>query len=242
MIRPAIAAAILIAAVLVAGCESTQSKSAKLEANGADLAKVDKIRIGAENQNIKLLDRQLLTDQYGSAVVLKVRNESGQGQVDIPIVLNVKGANGKSVYKNNIEGLEAGLLGIGLIGPSTDAYWVNDQVLATAKPASFEVKIGTAEGKYPAQVPEIEVSEPKLELDPTSGKFISGTVTNRSSIEQIDLLLSAVALKGDKIVAAGRGLIPKLKADGKPEPYRIYFIGDPTGANIEVFAPPTTFE
>lgn len=242
MIRPVAAVAILFAAILLAGCESTQSKSAKLEANGGELAKVEKVRIGAENQNIEVVDRQLLTDQYGSAVVLKVENKSGQGQVDIPIVLNVKGANGKSVYKNNIEGLEKGLLGIGIIGPSTTEYWVNDQVLATGKPASFEVKIGTSEGKYPVQVPELEVSEPKLELDPTSGKFISGTVTNRSSVEQVDLLLSAVALKGNKIVAAGRGLIPKLKADGKPEPYRIYFIGDPTGANIEVFAPPTTFE
>ncbi|MCB0857886.1 MAG: hypothetical protein KDB57_07185 [Solirubrobacterales bacterium] len=228
-------------ALVVSGCESTQSKSAKLEAEGGKLAKVEKIEIGASNKSIKVLDKYMFTDQYGTAIVLKVENESGQGQVDVPIVVNVKDAKGKSVYRNNIEGLEDGLLGIGLIGPGETGYWVNDQVLATGKPATFNYEIGAGEGKYPAKVPEIVVTPPKLQNDTVSGLFVSGEVTNKSEIEQVDLLLTAVATKGGKVVAAGRGVIPKLKTDGKAEPYRIYFIGDPTGAKIEVFAPPTTF-
>lgn len=242
MNRRIIAGALLLLAVTLAGCESTQSKSAKLEANGADLAKVEKVKIGAENKSIELVDQTLLTDQYGSAVVLELKNDSGQGQADIPIAIKVLNAKGRPVYQNNVEGLEAGLLGLGLIGPGETAYWVHDQVMATSKPVKVEATIGTADGKYPAQLPEIVVSAPTLENDPVSGKFVSGTVVNKSSVEQVDLLLSAVALKGGKVVAAGRGLIPKLKTDGKPESYRIYFIGDPTGAQIQVTAPPTKSE
>lgn len=240
-VRLPAAALLLLIAAFAAGCESTQSKSAKLEAGGAELAKVDRVDVGAANKSIELLDQKLLTDEYGSAVVLRVRNQSGQGQADVPVAISVKNAKGKPIYRNNVEGLEAGLLGIGLIGPGETAFWVHDQVLANGKPASVDALIGTAEGKYPAKVPQIEVSDPTLENDPVSGMFVSGTVTNKSAVEQVDLLLSAVAMKGDKVVAAGRGLIPKLKTDGKPESYRIYFIGDPTGARVEVTAPPTTF-
>ena len=44
-------------ALVVSGCGSTQSKSAKLEAEGGKLAKVEKIEIGASNKSIKVLDK-----------------------------------------------------------------------------------------------------------------------------------------------------------------------------------------
>lgn len=233
--------AVLLAIFVFTGCESTQSKSAKLEAEGAGLAKVEKVELGGTNQSVEVLDQTMITDQYGTAVILKVKNDSAQGQADVPVALNVKDAKGKSVYRNNVEGLEAGLLGIGLIAPGETRYWVNDQVLASGTPASVVAKVTTPEGKYPAKVPELTLSAPDLQNDPVSGMFVTGTVTNKSSVDQIDLLLTAVATKGGKVVAAGRGVIPKLKAGGKPEPYRIYFIGDPKGAEIDVQAPPTTF-
>ncbi len=123
-----------------------------------------------------------------------------------------------------------------------ETWWVNDQVLITQKAKSADVTIGKSEESFPRDIPEIEVSEPTLEVDPVSGINVTGEVVNKSQVEQIDLLIYAVATKGGKVVAAGRGLIPKLKTDGKPEFYNVYFIGDPRGADIEVFAPPSTFE
>ena len=55
-------------------------------------------------------------------------------------------------------------------------------------------------------------------------------------------MLYAIATKNGKVVAAGRGLIPKLKVGGKPETYHIFFIGKPTGADVTVIAPPVTLE
>jgi len=235
-------AGVLAAVAVVAGCQSTQDKSAALEAQGAEIAKVEKIKIGAANQAIEVTDQTLLTDQYGSAAVLRVKNSSPENQVAVPVALEVKDSKGKSIYKNNTEGLEKGLITIPLVEGNSETWWVNDQVLVSRKPKSADVTIGKSDVPSPGQIPEIQVSPPTVELDPVSGTNITGEVTNKSGIEQIDLLLYAVATEGGKVVAAGRGLIPKLKTGGKPEPYRIYFIGDPKNADIEVFALPSNFE
>ena len=69
----------------------------------------------------------------------------------------------------------------------------------------------------------------------------SGTVTNRSGVEQKDLVLYCVARRGGHIVAAGRGAIPRLKA-GKKLPFHIFFIGSPRAAKLSIEAPPTELE
>jgi hypothetical protein len=240
--RAAFLALSLLAPAILAGCESTQEKSAKLEAEGASLAKVEKIRIGAANQAIEVTDKTLLTDQYGTALVVRMKNASPETQADVPIAVNVKNAKGKSIYRNDTEGLEHGLIKIPMVMGQEETWWVNDQVLITEKAASADVTIGKSDAPAPRDIPEIGVSEPKLEIDPVSGINVTGEVVNKSQVEQIDLLVYAVATKGGKVVAAGRGLIPKLKTDGKPEFYNVYFIGDPRGADIEVFAPPSDFE
>ncbi len=234
-------AALVVVAGLT-GCQSTQSKSAELEANGAEIAKVGKIKIGSANQAVEVVNQTLLTDQYGSAVVLRLKNDSPKNQAGIPLALVVRNSKGKPIYKNDIQGLEKGLISIPLVEGNSETWWVNDQVLVTQKPKKAEVTIGEPDGNAPGKIPEIEVSPPSVELDPVSGTNVTGEATNKSDVEQIDLLLYAVATRGGKVVAAGRGLIPKLKADGKSEPYRIYFIGDPKNADIEVFAPPSNFE
>jgi hypothetical protein len=240
--RFAAVAFVSLVTVLAVGCESTQDKSAKLEAQGAGLAKVEQIKIGAANQALDVTGKTLLTDQYGTALVVGVKNSSPDHQVDVPIAVNVKNAKGRSIYKNNIEGLEHGLIKIPLVEAQDEVWWVNDQVLITDKAKSADVTIGKSDAAAPRDLPEIEISEPKLEIDPVSGINATGEITNRSDVEQIDLLVYAVATKGGKVVAAGRGLIPKLKTDGKPEFYNVYFIGDPRGADVEVFAPPSNFE
>jgi hypothetical protein len=234
-------AALVLTPMLLAGCESTQSKSAKLESQGAEIAKVEKIKIGARNQSIEITGQTLLTDQYGSALVLGLRNTSPKTQIDVPVGVVVRNGKGKAIYKNDIEGLETGLIQIPVIEGSTESWWVNDQVLVSEKPRRADVTIGKSEAPSPSRIPEIEVTPPVLGAD-SSGPNVTGKVTNKSNIEQIDMLLYAVATKGGKVVAAGRGLIPKLKTDDKPEFYRIYFIGDPRNTDIEVFALPSTFE
>jgi len=235
-------AAILLAAasLLVAGCESTQSQSAKLEAEGGDLVKKTKLDIGAENRHVDVVEKTVLTDQYGTAVAVVLKNSSQQGLADAPIQIDVKDAKGKSVFKNNVAGTDPSLLHVPVVKAGSEVFWVHDQVLPTGgKPASVDVTVGEAK-ELPADLPEIQVSPPKLNKDPVSGIEVTGNVVNKSDIEQTNLTLYAIARKGGKIVAAGRGVIPKLKTDGSPASYHIFFIGNPTGADISVIAPPVT--
>ena len=227
-----------VAGMLLAGCESTQEKSARLEEEGADLVKQTKVDIGAENRHIDVLEKVVLSDQWGTAVAVVMKNGSQEGLSDAPIRVNVKDAKGRSTFKNDLAGTEPSLIQVPVVNPQSEVYWVNDQVLPTAgKPASVEVTVGEAK-PLPDKIPEIVVSPPKLNRDPSSGLEVTGTVTNKSDIEQTNIVLYAIGRKNDKIVAAGRGMIPKLKADGTPATYHVFFIGNPTGAEITVIAPP----
>ena len=239
---PAILFGVLALAVLpLAGCESTQSKSAELEAQGVDLAKAEKIDLGAMNRRIEVVEKVVLSDENGSAVAVVMKNKSAEGLADAPIGIDVKGANGKSVYRNDMAGMETSLIQVPVMRPDSEVYWVNDQVIATAPPKKVDVKVGEA-APLPADLPEIEISEPELVNDPTSGLEATGTASNKSGIEQVDLVLYAIARKNGKIVAAGRGQIPRLKVGGKKETFHIFFIGNPAGADVTVIAPPVNLE
>ncbi len=228
-------------ALLLSSCESTQSKSDKLESQGVDLAKAQKVDLGEENRKIEVTEKVVLSDQNGSAVAVVMKNKSAEGLSDAPIGIDVKGANGKSVYENDMAGMEKSLIQVPIMKPKSEVYWVNDQVLATAPPKKVDVTVGEA-SPLPADLPEIEIRDPRIENDPTSGLEATGTAINKSDIEQIDLVLYAIARKNGKIVAAGRGQIPRLKVGGKPETFHIFFIGNPEGAKVQVIAPPVNLK
>lgn len=225
----------------VSACESTQSQSERLEAEGADLVKQKKFEVGTENRQIDVVEKVVLTDANGSAVAVVMKNNGTDGLSDAPIQIDVKDAKGKSVFKNDLAGTDTTLLHVPVMKPKSEVYWVHDQVLPSGgKPAKVDVTVGEAK-PLPADLPELVITQPEIRTDPVSGIEASGTVTNKSDVEQTNLVLYAIARKNGKIVAAGRGMIPKLKADGKPASYHIFFIGNPTGADVSVVAPPVNF-
>jgi len=231
-----VVAALPILALLGSGCQSTQATSAEREAEGKKLLAKDKgLKITKVNPDVKVVDSTLLSDKNGSAVVVEVKNTSDQGFADVPIAIDVRDAKGKTVFENDIAGLEPALTSVPIVAGGATVDWVNDQVLATGKPDSVKVKVGASEEKLPATLPEIEVSKPKLEVDRYSGAQATGTAENKSQIDQTNLKLFAVARKDGEVVAAGRGGLRRLPADaGRATPYHIFFIGDPEGADIEV--------
>jgi hypothetical protein len=124
--------------------------------------------------------------------------------------------------------------------PGQTVDWVNDQILTARKPKSVDVKVGVTQSTLPPNPPQVTASPPKLKLDPVSGIEAQGTVTNDSSVQQNNLTLFAVARKGNRIVAAGRGGMKVVKPHGSRD-YHIFFIGSPKGAQVTVTVPPTTF-
>jgi len=241
---PPAAAAILLAlsaALLATGCQSTQDKSAELEARGGTAFKEKGLKVRVASKDVKVLSKTVLSDENGAAVVVDLKNKTNRPLVSVPVAIDVTDPKKKSVFKNDDPGLEPSLVGVSLLGAGKSIAWVHDQVLATGKVSKVEVKPGKDKGGAPVKLPEIEVGPAKLVTDPTSGVAAEGKVTNRSDILQRELVIFGVARKGDKVVAAGRSQVEKL-LPGKDATYQIFFIGDPRGARIELAAPPTALE
>jgi hypothetical protein len=233
----AVVLAILAGSVL-AGCQTSQDKAREIAARAQANAPKPLV-ITKENKDLKILDTTLLSDENGDAIVVTVKNEGKETLVNSPILVDLR-AGKKSVYTNGEPGLEAALNHIPLIKPGETVDWVNDQLTPNGKPDSAKVKIGVPEVPAPKQVPEITVSPPRLQ-NSSLGQKVSGTVTNKSQIDQLKLVLFAVARSGGKVVAAGRGGVKKLKA-GDGHAYSLFFIGNPSGGDVTVTAPPTTFK
>lgn len=229
-----LAVALVGVALVVTGCESTQDKSAKIAAELGPVKQEKGLTINEESKDVKVVSTTLLSDQNGSAVVIRLRNESSQDLVGVPIAIDVLDAKGKSVYTNRIPGIEPALAAVPFIPAGGETEWVHDQVLAAGKPARVDVRVGVGGKPFSGAQPRITVSEPKLEGDPYSGLLAGGDLEYRSGEDLERLLLYAVATKEGEIVAAGRGAIEPLKPKPKPFPYNIYFIGDPSGADVEI--------
>lgn len=224
----------------LSACQSTQSRSAELEEENATvLLQEEGVTVTKEDPDIEVASSTLLSEAEGNAIVVELRNRSGEDLVDVPIALDVLDAKGRSVYTNDAPGLEQALVAVPFIPARGEAVWVHDQVLATGEPASVEVKIGVGGKPYDGEQPDIEVSAPKLEGDPSSGIVADGEVVNRTGEDQNRFLIFAVARRGDEIVAAGRSAIEHLKPETKPAPYNVYFIGDPRGAELDLYEYPT---
>lgn len=221
-------------ALVVSGCESTQDKSAKIAAELGPVQQEEGLKISKESKDVKVVSADLLSDQNGSAVVVRLRNESNKDLVGVPIAIDVLDAKGKSVYTNAIPGIEPALAAVPFIPAGGETEWVHDQILASGKPDKVVVRVGEGGEPFSGEQPQVTVSAPKLEGDPYSGILAGGDVEYKSGEDLERLLLYAVARKGSEIVAAGRGAIEPLKPKPKPFPYNIYFIGDPSGADVEV--------
>jgi hypothetical protein len=228
----------VVAGFLLAGCQTTQDKAREL-ASRAQANAPKPLVITKENKDVKVVDTTLLSDQNGDAVVVTLKNEGKDTLVNVPIVVD-EHAGKKSVYRNDEAGLETALNHVPVIGPGETVDWVNDQVNPISKPDSAKVKVGIPDEPAPAKLPEISVSPPRTQSS-SLGPKVGGTVTNKSQIDQLKLVLFAVARSGGTVVAAGRGGVKKLKA-GDGHAYSLFFISNPNGGDVTVTAPPTTFK
>lgn len=232
---------VVVCAVGLAGCSSTRDKADLFAAGGSEAFKAKGLSVKTANKSVTVKSSELIRDANGAAAVVVLRNEGATALQAVPLALDVADEAGKSIWKNDAPGLAASLVSVPVLLSGRDTLWVNDQVLpATGTPAKATVTVGAAK-PAPGIIPEISVTQPKLEGDPVDGVVARGQLTNTSAVAQTDLVVTGVARKGAAIVAAGRGIIPTVKAGAKVG-YSIFFIGDPTGAALEVTAAPTTLK
>jgi hypothetical protein len=237
-----LAASCAALAVAVAGCQSTQATSRQRQAEGVKVGQTKNITVNKVNDQIKVEDTTILSDQNGTAVVVTLKNESNQTFVDVPIQLKVQNAKGQTIFRNNIAGTQQSLVSLAVLEPHQTFDWVHDQILlAPGQAKKVQVTVGQSSQQAPPELPEIELGRPKTETDPVSGVEARGTIENKSDILQEDLTVYGVARQGGRIVAAGRSGFRKLPA-GKKLFYDVFFIGNPQGADVQVAVEPNNLE
>jgi hypothetical protein len=227
---------------LLGGCESTQAKSARLKRAGVhQLAAERGLDVRSQSPDVKVLFTAVLHDENGAAVVVALRNRTTRPLGRVPIAVDVRGADGRTVYANDVPGLDPSLTEATAVPARGELLWVNDLVAASAAPTSVEALVGRERGAPPRALPRIEASAPRLAVDSVTGVEAIGRVENRSQVDQRRLVVSVVARRGGKVVAAGRAIVERLLA-GRHARYHVFFIGDPRDAQLAVAAPPTVLE
>jgi hypothetical protein len=231
--------AIGLAALALAGCETTAERSAAL-ARSFHRVKLSRqgLSITHPSRVVKVLDATLVHDANGTAAVLTLRNEGTQALHQVPIAITLKGSGGQPLYENNTPGLDPSLTSTPLLLPHRTSIWVDDQLPPSAFPASITALVGEAP-MTDATVPRLDIRGAHLVEDPANGAGVQGTIDNRSSTAQQNLVIYAVARRGGKVMAAGRAVLAGLSGN-TASPFQIYFIGNPAGAKLELSAPPST--
>ena len=230
------------ASVGLSACQTTQELSAERAKSAKKLVAEKGLTIGKPNPDVAVGRTAVVQDANGIAAVVELRNKGTGAQARLPVAIAVTDAAGKAVYQNNLAGLEDSLVSMALLDGGQDAFWVNNQVTATGKPAKVKATVGMAKGKTPAKVPSLKISGVHLSTD--SGSAVAkGTIVNESPIAQKRVTIFGVARHGSKIVAAGRAIVDRIPPAGaKPTPFNVFFIGNPKGAKLSFVAPPTVLE
>jgi hypothetical protein len=229
---------------VLCGCESTQERSAELQrAAKHDVLATRGVSVSKENPSVRVLQSTVVRSHETTAVVVALRNTSSHALENAPIEVTVRDAHGTVLYQNNVSGLEPSLTTVSLLEPGQETIWVDDQVTASGTPVSASALVGEATQES-ATVPHLSVADTHLSAEAGAEATLSGTVSNHSQTTQQNLVVYAVARRASKIVAAGRAVLPEVTAGtnaGTNVPFQIYFVGDPSGAQIQTNAPATTF-
>jgi hypothetical protein len=246
-VRRGAAAAAVLAALALSGCETTQEKSAKLarvaklrEAGEAKHAKQQQhlLTIARVSRKVSVAGVVLLRSSEGLAAVVTLENHSSTAVREAPVRINVRDQHGRSLFTNEAAGQAPPLVSASLIPAHGRFDWIDDQVPLNNGASSVTAQVGEAPTSDGA-VPKLTVTGAHMTEDPTSGPGAEGEVVNHSAVSQRELVVYAVVRRGGKVVAAGRAIVPEAPA-GASTRFQLFFIGDARGGTLEVEAPPST--
>jgi len=241
--RLAAIACIAAAAVLVlSGCESSQSTSARLRSEAKRSAPERGLRITRVSPDVRVTASTVLTDVKAkrSAAVITLHNTSSRAQTALPLVFTVTDAGGRQLFTNASPGASADLTTVPSLPPGATLAWVDNAIVNVTGATGVDAKVGVGKAAASA-VPRLRLAKVKLETDPVDGTTAVGKVFNESKLAQQRLVIFAVARRGGKIVAAGRAVVPTVKPGPKGASFTIFFVGNPRGARLSVSAPPVSF-
>jgi hypothetical protein len=235
--------ALALVSLALGGCETTAEKSAKLERAAkahprAGGSGARGLSIAHRSAVVKVRAAALVHSSEGTAVVVTLRNTSAHALRGVPIEIHVLDAHGASIYANTVSGLGAALTTIALLPAHGEVSWVDDQIQAAGVPARVHAIVGPAAAVSTA-IPQVSISGARGTEASTSESGAEGSVVNRSTVTQHELVVYGLARRGSKIVAAGRAVLQQVPARATVR-FQLFFIGEARGASLRFSAPATT--
>jgi hypothetical protein len=235
-------ATLALVALALTACESNQERSAKLEkadkhqeseaARRREIAQ-QALTITHPSTKVKVLTTAVVHGSEGDAAIVSLRNTSGTSLRKVPVRITVRNARGASIYTNATAGLSPTLLSIALLPAHDVVTWIDDQVQGSGVPVSVSAEVGEGTPVSGA-IPRLSVQGAHL-----SESQAEGNIVNRSSVPQQEVVVDAIARRDGRIVAAGRAVLAQAAA-GASTPFQVFFVGDPSGAQLEVDTSATT--
>ncbi|MEA2218030.1 MAG: hypothetical protein QOJ35_656 [Solirubrobacteraceae bacterium] len=246
MIRRAALATLCVAVTTMAGCESSQTRSARLRAAAAKIAPERGLRIAHVSPNVSVTATTVLTDAAAkrSVAVITLRNTSHRPLTALALLFTLTDAAGRKVFTNNSAGASTDLVSVPSLAPGATLAWVDDAIVNVTGARRVEARVGASTGApraAGAPAPSLRISGVRLERDPGGGVTAVGRIVNGSAIAQDRLVVFATARRAGRIVAAGRAVVPLLKPGHKGARFTVFFVGDPSGARLRLQAPPVRF-
>ncbi len=221
--------------ISAAACQSTEQESAKIAAQArAAPAAGAALKLGKTNHSVRVSQVTLLSDAGRLAVAAKLTNTSSRAQLNVPLLVNVTGKGGKLLYSNEAAGVEASLQRIALLRAHQSAWWVDDQVLTSQPALAAKLRVGSGSKAGAGALAELATSAGGSVRE-GGVSTLSASLVNRSSSGQSKVPVSGVAVRGGRVVAAGRAVVGAVPArQGASVAFQMVFVGNPAGAKIEL--------
>jgi hypothetical protein len=230
---------VVVAALGLSACESSQTRSARLRAAATTRTTEQGLRIDKPLAGVRVEAATIVNDEKAgrSAAIVELRNTSTKPLAGLPLLLSVKGADGKQVFSNGSPGASADLTTVPSLDPGATLAWVDDAIVGVKGARTVDARVGAPPAPVPGAAPRMRLSAVALDRDPVDGITASGRVFNPSPVAQERLVIFATARRGSKIVAAGRAVVPLVRPGAAGARFTIFFVGDPTGAKLRLQAP-----
>ncbi len=220
----------------VSACESTEQESAKI-ASQEQAASASALKLGAVNRHVRVSDVTLVSGGGRMALAARLTSSSTRAQADVPLLVNVTGPGGKILYTNATPGLEASLQHISSLRAHQAVWFVDDQVLTNQRTSAVKVTVGTGVSSPSSRATSLTTTAVHT-VQQAGVSVLSARLLDRGAPAHTMAAVFAVALKGARVVAAGRATVETGARSGAGTPFQIFLIGNAVGAKVELTAVP----
>lgn len=229
-------------AVLLTGCVSTQTVAARARLVDARIiASQSATKVTRANPAVTVGTPVVIHDQAATAIVVTVRNDSARVLTDLPISVGVRTHSGRANYLNSPANLGYFETHIASIGSGATTTWVFITG-GRIPPGRVFATVGLAE-LHPSlrrSLPSITVSLRATQPERGEQVTLKVSILNRSAIPQYSLPIYAVALRGDREVAAGRTTLTHI-GTGETTTSTLELLGSFHYDSLRLIVSPTIF-